>query len=225
MKDFINGLMTKGGEVVVLKSDVESGKKEVKHLKDVIVRKDDTIDVLERDNIRAEKYFNREVEDINDKADRTITLAVDEVDGKIEKVEFETAKEVTRVKDSAEHRVRRVKEESAHREEIMKNDHSAEIKSIKMTASEEAEEDLRDDINDLTDELAEAHGNVNAEMARAEERAVTITTLQGELKKHDELIRFVMTKLPSVDLSKFNINIDVPAVQVVTVKGGDQKKK
>ncbi len=249
MNDFIQGLITKGEDVIDLKSQIKKQEKTIKYLEDIVDDKDIRLDSLNRSQKRNRIYFERELEDIKDLTARKIEVAKSETEGKVkeaeeeaerimEKVEFESKRDILRTKDTAENRVRRIKEEHEHRITIMKEEHesdiaivkvetSAEIQSVRDTAQADADDRFIKVIDGLKSEVTDAEVRASGAEASAEERRGVIETLQGELAKHDELIRFVMTKLPNVDLSKFNINVEIPAPEVVVVggKGGNQAKK
>lgn len=79
-------------------------------------------------------------------------------------------------------------------------------------------------IDELKDAAADAEVETAAAVATSEEKENTIVSLTKQVEQYGEFVKFVMTKLPTVDLSKFNINVEVPAAEV-TVVGGNQGGK
>jgi len=226
MNEFIGGIFTRGEAVLELEEKASSSKKEVKRLERIVDARDETVALLERTARRTATTYAEEAEDVRSEAARDIELARREVETRVDDVEIESAKEITRAKDEAENRVRRVKEESSHREDIVAKDHAAELKNVELTAEAKAFDEYIAEVDDLKDAVAGASATASAAVARADAKEEVITTLREEFKVHDDLIKYVMTKLPEVDLSKFEINIEVPAPTVVNQKGqGKQEKK
>lgn len=56
------------------------------------------------------------------------------------------------------------------------------------------------------------------------ERDKTIDRLEDELKSKDDFIKFVLTKIPSVDLSKFDVNVEMPKPQVTVINKETESK-
>lgn len=249
MQEFIKGLVTKGEDVTELKGKVEEKDKEIKRLKDGIDGERNRMYDMVRSRKMDRLVYERTIEDVKDETAREIDNVRNEVEGKveeaeekakkeIEKVKFEAGRNLSRAEDKADNSVRRIKEETAHRIFVLKSENDSAIAIIKMETAAEIESvrensqtvsdnEYCNDIENLKDRLAQSERRESGAEARASEKDTTIQALKTDLKTHDELIRFVMTKLPSVDLSKFNINIDVPTPEVVVVgrKGGNQSKK
>lgn len=77
--------------------------------------------------------------------------------------------------------------------------------------------ELKDLANEFAEEAAEERG-------RNGEKDTVIKSLESQIANYTKFVEFAMNKLPEVDLSNFNINVDVPPSEVTVVTQGGGKK-
>lgn len=105
---------------------------------------------------------------------------------------------------------------------------TAETNAVRVKASiDKAVIDARaavdDEVAELKETLQEALVNEAAAVSLADSQELAIEALQAQVSNYYDVITFLATKLPDVDLTKFNVNVDVAPAQV-TVNGGKQVK-
>jgi chromosome segregation ATPase len=88
----------------------------------------------------------------------------------------------------------------------------------------EYRKEVRKEVEALMIGLREALVNEAAAMSTAEAQEDTIKSLKAQIADYNEMIKFISSKIPTVDLSSFNINVDVQPAEV-NVSGGQQIKK
>ena len=77
-----------------------------------------------------------------------------------------------------------------------------------------AQKNSAEEVNNLKDTLAGAIARSTAAEARSETMDTVVEGLEGQVDGYRKFVEFAMTKLPNVDMSKFNINVEVPAAEV-----------
>lgn len=158
------------------------------------------------DSIRTLKRENRiELEEIEDRYDADAADAYRAADSKVEEAEKAAEKKVK----EAEAKVQ-----------------NTEL-AVKKAVLEEKEKNAGA-VSKVEIQLAKAQGETNA--AKAEVNALNrvikelVTLLEGTREDGADIAAELLEKLPKVDLSKFNVNVDVPA-QAVTVNTTNSKKE
>lgn len=88
----------------------------------------------------------------------------------------------------------------------------------------EIEEQYVNELNEVQSLAITEVARADAAEARAEEKDEVIKELKSQLKDYREFVQFAMEKLPTVDMSKFNVNVDMPSPEVTVVSQGGGKK-
>lgn len=135
---------------------------------------------------------------------------------------------LARVEDEANARV----EEAEKKARSAESEADLRVKLARTEAKTEVREEYSSTIHSLESDLATERADTAAAEARAKEKDSTIESLREQISDYKEFVQFVLGKVPTVDLSKFSINIDMPPTEVTVVggnkpeqKGGGEQKK
>jgi len=164
---------------------------EVKRLEEVIEMRDDEIKSLNRQQEEIVFVHNRDDERTNERYAHTVKQMTKTVEDK--KTALELAFDV------------KFRKESFRLEEA--------LEAVSLVEADE----LKDTIECLEGLLNETRVEERGSKQLAGSRLEIIKVQEKQIKEYGEMIKFMATKLPEVDLKKFNINVDVPASKV-TVK-------
>lgn len=88
----------------------------------------------------------------------------------------------------------------------------------------EARAEVKKEVEALTKQRDEALVAEAFAVAEAESKDTVIESLTAQIENYYDLVTFISTKIPDVDLTKFNINVDVKPVDVI-VNGVREVKK
>ncbi len=226
MNDFIQSLFSKDNRISNLKDKVKKQYKELKYLKTVVDSHEEKADYSRRLLKREEIYSKRDIEDLEDNTAREIENVRNEVFGKVdeikkeknrelEEMKFNSERDIERENDNSDNKIRRIKEEFEHREKMLKEKTESSMLSRINTEKTSLKEKYDDRIESLNASLIEESIISEKERAISEERTVVIDSLRQEIERYSDFTKYILTLLPKVDLTKFNINVDVPASKVV----------
>ncbi len=113
--------------------------------------------------------------------------------------------------------------EASQEARVQKVQTEADAKVAK--AKIEAEESARKSIDNAVEAQHNAEIVAAGAIAASEEKDETISNLEDVIDGLNELVQFLATKIPNVDLTKFNINVEVPAQEVTIVNGQKPEAK
>ena len=211
----LKGLSVKGEEVKDIEERNEGLEEQLKESQDTSHRLRREKELNRRDYFEATedtKYScKREVEYVNEEVEGKISEAKKASEEKVKDVQSE----IVKVKDVSENRVRRMKEEAEHREKIYKAKAESEAKILRSEVRKEIESDMTDTVEGLKEDLADANIDEAEADTKAKERLKTIETQDRIINDYRDFIKYVMVKLPEIDLKNFNINVDIPTTTVV----------
>jgi len=171
-------------------------------------------DFYGRERVTAKRHA-RELEEKDDACDLKIKKANTANEEKIEKIERDANKRVRDAEDKAATAIREAKATTEKTEVAVskavleeKTKQLGVVTDLKVTA---AQEEARADV---AEELVEG---LQYELG-------AMTTLMTEFAKTNQgFAEKVMAKLPTVDLSKFSVNVEMPAPEVTVVNAGQPK--
>jgi predicted nucleic acid-binding Zn-ribbon protein len=137
-----------------------------------------------------------------------------------------SARSITTLKDekaSLERRIRTLEEDLA--EALVVSEDKVQARALEVTYNAEYEANLKveKEVDKLKSDVARETAQAAAAQALVGELKNSVARLESNVQDYREFVMFILTKLPEVDLSKFNINIDVPAAEVKVVSNNQKK--
>ena len=213
------------------KADLE---KEVKVLKSRVESRDETIKITRRE--QEDRDYRTTRDHTRERESAGFNLSQEKERGETKVTELNRGHKNEMDELAAEHSTESMRMETAvedleGRLDMVESETTekvaSEVKIKVAVARGEIREEFVKEVDSLKTDVKDALVTAAASTAEAEEKGVVVSSLQGQLKDYREFVQFAMEKLPNVDLSKFNINVDIPSpeVTVVSAAGGGSKKK
>lgn len=145
--------------------------------------------------------------------------------------------EIYEIRRSAERRVKNAEDKNVDLERQVKNlntelaetreitDETIQKRVLEATYNAEIEAMLKveKEVDTLKADVARETAQSGAAQAEVKILNKTVDGLRSDIKAYQEFVQFVLTMLPKVDMSKFNINVEVPKTEV-TVATTESKK-
>lgn len=137
-----------------------------------------------------------------------------------------------RTVDSFEYQIKGLKtqiqdaEERADKaEEDADDEVERRVENATLNVEATVRKEVAKEVDGLKSDVARETAQAAAAQSEAKEKTETISILREELTEYQEFVKYIADKLPSVDMSKFNINVDVPSPEVTVVSNGGGKKQ
>lgn len=219
---------------------VFGGFREIRNLeaeKAVLEKENKANKAREEARLEAERRTRREHEDRVESLKREHRREIDELtyeksrgsrldNDLVEDAEVDAERKVSQIKEDVKTQIA----EANARIEIIKTESASQVRTAKSEAKADALAEWSQTVHELESELASEVSRTSAAVARSEEKDRTIEVLQGMISDYKEFVQFVLNKVPDVDMSNFNINVEMPAPEVHIVgqgkneKGGDKQE-
>ena len=207
--------------------EVKELKEEIKFLNKKIEENDDKVHDIYRSNSLRVRDLKAEMEDNLDEHERNIEKIKEDARKDVEKVELK----IERIEEDTEFKL----EQKEKRTKQFISDKEKEVEATKARLEVEAnlkisetvqnfKEEKEEEISLLNEDNASLREEAASANAMASEMGNTINNLKDQVKGYREIISELQKLLPKVDMSKFNINVDVPASDV-TVNTNCKAKK
>lgn len=221
-------------EIRNLETKVSELERENKSLKSRDESRENIIRDLRRshDSVLYElrRDHSREVEEVQHRLDNIER----EHEAEIDRINNEVHSRIDEIDANADSRIAQVRSESSVAIKEAEADAEVRVREAKSAAKAELVEKLEEVRNSYSVDIVELETRLAREVAKtaeakalAEERQTTVKNLENQIQDYKEFVQFVLNKVPNVDLTKFNINVEVPPAEVHVVggqKGGEQKK-
>lgn len=102
---------------------------------------------------------------------------------------------------------------------------NARVEELTRAAKDEARREVESELADSWNFANEAHSEASEFKGENAGLKETIAAQAEQLKNYSEFVKVVLAKIPEVDLSSFNINVDVPTPEVVVNNHGNKSGK
>lgn len=192
----------------IRKARIEILEAEVKKLNQSI---DDTAFATKRERERTIQIHKDEIELLKRQVADAEELADEKASVTVRKAKLEA--------EDAVGDLERAEERYAADVDFILARHQEEMDAVQTEAELAARAKVAKEVDELKAEAAEETARAAAAASRAAEQEAVVKGLTAQLENYNKFVTTILTKVPNVDLSKFNIEVAVPPTEVTVVSG------